>query len=240
MRITNIQRFSLDDGPGIRTTVFCSGCNLRCLWCHNPEALRMDSREMPIDELVKEIEKDKRFYQKSCGGVTFSGGEPMLQASELETILKECKRRGIHTAIETAGNYPFEVLEKVLEAIDLIIIDCKAYTNEIHKKCTGVANEQILSNIEKLSNLKTTFWVRVPIVFGVNVSFEEMEKIASFLRDKRIERVELLPYHKMGISKYKKYGMNYPLLEQPEPSDEEMKKCYSILKRYGMAIGENA
>lgn len=286
--VTNIQRFSLDDGPGIRTTVFLAGCNMRCLWCHNPEnfecimlaydiqkcvgcrkckqvcqkgvhlfknnehqivwerckrclrcinvcenkALFQNSRDMAINDILAEIEKDKHFYRRSSGGVTFSGGEPVLYLEELERILEKCKEAGFHTAIETSGNYPFDFLERLLEYIDLVIIDCKAYSEEVHKRCTGKSNKLILSNIEELSFMDTKMWVRIPVIWGVNITLYEMQKIAEFLEGKQIEKVELIPYHKMGIAKYKIYGQKYTINDAKIPTAKQLEDCYQILKNY--------
>lgn len=284
--MTNIQRFSLDDGPGIRTVIFLSGCNMRCLWCHNPEtfekimlafdankcsncgrcievckkgvhiflnnehkirwnqcnqclkcieicetkALFCNSRIISIEDIWMEIEKDVRYYKRSSGGVTFSGGEPILQNEELYKALVECKRHGIHTAIETAGNYPYILLKPLLQYIDLVIIDCKAYTENIHKQCTGKSNKQILNNIVKLCAIQKRIWLRIPVIWNVNITLEEIEKIADFLSDKRIERVELLPYHKMGSTKYPIYGQEYQLGNQSSPSEEVLEQCKDILE----------
>lgn len=292
MRITNIQRFSLDDGPGIRTTVFLAGCNMRCLWCHNPEAfesimlaydaekcvscgcceyvcqngvhairdgkhkvlwekcrkclrcidacksgaLFQNSRDVSIAELLTEISKDKHFYQRSLGGVTFSGGEPVLWSDELQEVLSECKKNGIHTAIETAGNYSFDLLERLLEYTDLVIMDCKAYSEELHKKLTGQSNQQVLFNMERLSKLHKRMWVRIPVVWNMNIDFVEMEKIARFLEGKQIEKVELLPYHRMGIGKYKMYGQEYLINDPVIPTQAQLERCYQILSEHTVPI----
>lgn len=293
MYVTNIQRFSLDDGPGIRTTVFMAGCNMRCQWCHNPEtfsnvmlayspdkcigcrrcekacrqgvhhfedrshylrwerciaclkcvevcerkALFLNSKEMSIDEIIKEVRHDERFYKKiPGGGVTFSGGEPVLQTEEVSDALKECKQRGIHTAIETAANCPFPLIESLLSNLDLAIVDCKAYTESVHIKCTGCSNKQILSNIKKLSDLQVRLWIRIPVIWNVNITLDELERIAYFLKDIRVEKVELLPYHKMGIAKYKIYGKKYSLHEAKPPSKEQLEECYRVLRRYQIPV----
>ncbi len=292
MFITNIQRFSLDDGPGIRTTIFLAGCNMRCLWCHNPEtfekmmlsydqskctgcgrcvdtcrrgvhlfaggvhqikwdkckkclecikvcenkALFQNSKEMNQNELLLEIKKDIRFYKRSSGGVTFSGGEPLLQKDSLQSILWECKRKGIHTAVETAGNYSFELIEPLLDHIDLILMDCKAYSEEVHKKCTGKSNKYILENIQKLSDIRKNIWIRIPVIWNVNITWDEIEKIAVFLEGKNIKKVELLPYHKMGIAKYRTYGKEYSIKEVESPGKEQMEQCYKVLKEYQLPI----
>lgn len=239
MKIVNIQHFCLDDGPGIRTTVFLAGCNMQCLWCHNPEAvvenvLTYTAKDISIQKLMFHINEDKLFYESSGGGVTFSGGEPVLQITELLEVLQECKREKISVVIETAGNYPFELLENILDCVDLFIIDCKAFSNELHKKCTGKSNISILKNIKMLSERKRRLWIRIPIVWGVNILDKEMDQIGKFLSTMEFERVELIPYHKMGISKYKKYGLEYPLKNIEPPTKDQMVECSNILKRYNI------
>jgi len=287
--ITNIQRFSLDDGPGIRTTVFLAGCNMNCKWCHNPEAiyqhrlmydqekcslcglcgrlcekgihsfsfsehiinywdickdctlciehcpngaLKKNSAEKTVDELYQEIIKDFRFY-KADGGLTIGGGEPMCQADELIKLLSRCKENGINIAVETAANVAFEVIERLMNYIDLFIIDCKAYTNELHKKCTGKTNELILENIKRISPIKDV-WVRIPVIENVNITLDEMKKIGYFLSDLKLKKVELLSYHKMGIKKYELCGIQYALKNINEPTRDFMLNCLEILKRYGI------
>lgn len=238
MYITDIQHFSLDDGPGIRTTVFMSGCNMRCLWCHNPECLEVGKhdREISMEELMKELMQDKEIMNRKQyrGGVTFSGGEPFMQREELKTALVECKKNEVKTAVETAGNYGFDIIEHVLDFIDLVIIDCKAYSENVHINCTGLSNRKILDNITKLSGKKKTLWIRIPVVPNINITFEEMHKIGLFLKDKHPARLELLPYHNYGAAKYKKFGMNYKLGNIDTPSMGYMDECIKILKSYGL------
>ncbi|HCO34522.1 MAG TPA: hypothetical protein DIT27_01135 [Eubacterium sp.] len=167
MYVTNIQRFSVDDGPGIRTTVFLSGCNMKCRWCHNPENLEMvmkrkelkqdgtileiqNSRNLSVQYILDEVKKDKKFYRKSGGGITISGGEPALQFNEVQELLKKCKKDGINTVLETAFNYDYEVLQKLSAYVDLYIVDCKAISDDVHIRCTGVSNKRILENIIRL------------------------------------------------------------------------------------------
>lgn len=238
MYITDIQHFSLDDGPGIRTTVFMSGCNMRCLWCHNPECLEMGKhdREISTEELMQELLQDKEIMNLSetRGGITFSGGEPFMQREELETALAECRKNGLKTAVETAGNYDFDVIGSMLDLIDLVIIDCKAFSEDIHISCTGLSNRKILDNIAKLLGGNGNVWVRIPVIPDINITFEEMHKIGLFLRDKHPMRVELLPYHTYGKAKYGRLGMDYKLGETDIPSQEYLDTCTGILRGYGV------
>ena len=292
MLVSNIQRFSLDDGPGIRTTIFLAGCNMRCLWCHNPEnfegtmlafnpevctgcrrceqicpegvhhfqdsehriqwdkcrkcfrcinvcekgAIFSNSKDRSVTELMTEIEKDLDFYSRSSGGVTFSGGEPVLWSEELKEILAKCKKKGIHTAVETAGNYPFHFLDPLLKYTDLILMDCKAWSKDLHQRLTGQSNQQILSNIQSLSDFHKNIWIRIPVVWNINITFEQMEKIACFLEGKQIQKAELIPYHKMGIGKYKTYGQTYILNNIEVPDPKTIEECYRILKDHNIPV----
>ena len=238
MRITNIQYFSLDDGPGIRTTVFMSGCNLRCKWCHNPENFEYGKNDYEISEehLIKEILKDKEIMNHSGGGVTFSGGEPFMQYNELKSALKSCKNNGLMTAIETAGNYKFNFIRKLISYIDLIIIDCKAFSSEIHKLCTGFDNKQILDNIQSLNKEGVRLWVRIPIIPYFNSDHNEISKIGYFLKGMNIERVELIPYHEWGIRKFKEFGLEYLAYTAKIPTNDYMEQCKKILSKYNLDI----
>ena len=250
--IFDIQRNSFVDGPGIRTTVFFKGCNLRCKWCHNPEsqsfekqmlfykdkctgcgkcrevcpnhlqscdfcgkcelycpaeARKICGREYTSDEVLAEVIKDKAFYDNSGGGVTFSGGECMLQLDFLREILEKCKSAGIHTAVDTAGNVPWKSFEKILPFTDLFLYDIKAFGAELHRKGTGVSNELILENLKNLSG-RADIIVRIPVIGGYNDNDEEIRQIADFLKQIKIIKAELLPYHAMGEHKYTALGRN--------------------------------
>ena len=188
----------------------CTGCG-RCMdltvddenfICLN-DAKEICGKEYTVDEVFDEVIKDKSFYETSGGGVTFSGGECMLQIDFLLEILEKCKENGIHTAVDTAGHIPWADFEKIISYTDLFLYDIKAMNDEIHKEYTGVSNSLILENLAKLLALKSAVWVRVPVIPGVNDTKMEMEKIRSFFETNGYpEKVELLPYHAMGEHKY--------------------------------------
>lgn len=265
--IFDIERNSFVDGPGIRTTVFFKGCNLKCAWCHNPEsqdfkpqmmfykdkckgcgkckeicpapdkctlcgkctfycpvdARKVCGKEYTVDEVFAEIIKDKSYYENSSGGVTFSGGECMLQIHFLCEILKKCKNAGIHTAVDTAGHIPFESFEKILPYTDLFLYDIKCFDSEKHKKYVGVGNELILENLKKLFSANAKIWIRIPIISDINDSIEEMQLIKDFLdKNGMPEKIELLPYHAMGENKYAAVGR---ITQRFAPPNENMLKA---------------
>ena len=262
--IFDIQRNSYVDGPGIRTTVFFKGCNLRCAWCHNPESQRgekefllypdkctgcgrcqsittddayffcyNDAKEIcgkdySVDEVFNEVIKDKTFYDNSDGGVTFSGGECMLQIDFLLEILKKCKENHIHTAVDTAGCVPWEYFERVMPHTDLFLYDVKIYDSETHKKYIGVDNKLILSNLEKLLKSGCNLWIRVPVISGINDTEKEIKSIRDFVYSKGSSlKTELLPYHAMGEHKYTALGMECQKFASPD--EEKMKELKKIV-----------
>lgn len=270
--IFDIQRGSYVDGPGIRTTVFFKGCNLRCDWCHNPEGqssekqllfyknkcgncgkckevcpYRLDKcdlcgkcvdicpnaareicgKTLTSREILKEILKDKTFFDVSGGGATFSGGECMLQIGFLEEILRLCKENGINTAVDTAGNVGWEYLERILPYTDLFLYDVKCFTEELHKSGTGVSNRLILANLKKLSDKKAKIIIRIPLIPTFNDSEKEFKLIADFLRPLNIEKIEVLPYHGMGERKWSAIGSTPTLY--PVPSENIVNQLSKLL-----------
>lgn len=271
-----IQRNSFVDGPGIRTTVFFKGCNLRCKWCHNPEsqnpkpqimhyltqctgcgqcrnicpnkmkictvcgrcveecptgAVQICGKEITTEEIMQEVRKDRLFYETSGGGVTFSGGECMLQISFLEELLQSCKREGIHTAVDTAGNVPWDFFEKILLYTDVFLYDIKAKEQSLHMEGTGFGNQQILRNLEHLSSdYSGEVIIRIPLIGGYNDSESEMAEIGKFLRKTRFRKVELLPYNQMAKYKYDAAGMRYTAYQKTDEKMSWLKDClYSQL-----------
>lgn len=266
--IFDIQRNSFVDGPGIRTTVFFKGCNLKCKWCHNPEsqsakrqmmfyadkctgcgkckevcpnglkscgfcgkcelycpadARKVCGKEYGVNEVFGEIAKDKMFYANSGGGVTFSGGECMLQIDFLCEILKKCKENGIHTAVDTAGNVPWEYFEKVLPYTDMFLYDVKVFSEDLHKQGTGVSNKLILENLLRLSG-KCDIIARIPVIGGFNDDKAELCQIAEFLKQVKCIKKEPLPYHSMGGHKYDALGMKHENYGVPDM--KEIKKLF--------------
>lgn len=241
--VFKIQRFSVHDGPGIRTTVFLSGCPLRCLWCHNPESFLTSPTEndkydvknfnriyYTPDSLLVEIEKDRPFYEESGGGVTFSGGEPLMQIDFLEEILKLCKKNYIHTAVDTCGDVPYESFERIIPYTDIFLYDLKHIKSGIHKKLTGRPNELILENLKKLAK-DAKVYLRLPLIDKVNTEY--IGETIDFIKDLKIEKVSLLPYHDTGSHKYEKLGMDYKGAKFKAPDIKKMNEILQAFQKAG-------
>lgn len=202
----------------------CSGCGDCVIACaqSGTGALQLIGRHVSVQEVLYEIEKDRVFYENSGGGVTLSGGEPLFQAEFASKILKECKRAGLHTALETSGYAPFGLFKSVLESVDLVLYDIKHMDSELHRKFTGAPNKLVLRNALRLSNLRVRTIARIPIVPGCNDSRSNLERAASFVSELNVEEINLLPYHFFGSSKCRKLGRNYELDRVKPPSREKM------------------
>lgn len=270
-KIFDIQRFSIYDGPGIRTNVFFKGCNLKCLWCHNPEsqsaknqlmffrdkcvgcgkcaeicnktftddciacgrcvevcrhkAREISGKTVSADEVVKTVLRDAEYYMTSGGGVTLSGGEPLLQPDFAAEILRKCKENGIHTAIETAANVPAESINKCLPYIDFILCDIKCADDEKHKTLTGVSNKRILENAELFKKSGKDIVFRMPVIPGLNN--DQIGKISELVKGYRFE---LLAYHSTGCGKYDSLGMKCKTVDIDPPSKEFMTEA---AEKYG-------
>jgi len=283
--ITQIQRFSVHDGPGIRTTVFMKGCNLRCLWCHNPETLspkvqlehfdarcvgcgkcaevcpsgaasvkegiysRIDDncrlcftcekvcvasaltvcgREFTVDEVVDTVLRDRKYYEKSGGGVTFSGGEALLRHEFVFECAKRLSDEGIHVAVETACNLPESVIREAAARFDLFMCDIKAMDSELHRRLTGVHNERILSNIALLASLGARILVRIPVAMTLNGTDENIRATADFMREHGLKNIELLKLHKLASHKYDALGIPMTHPDVPETTDADIERFYSL------------
>lgn len=293
MYIFDIKRFAINDGPGIRVTLFMKGCPLRCVWCHNPEglesrqqkmyvkkkcigcqtcvemcpqhglvltpdgikqtaecthcgkcveecptlALEMAGKEYSMDQLMNLVEKDRIVMETSGGGVTLCGGEPLMHPDYLIEILQELGRRGLHRTVDTTLYASETTVEKVLPHTDLFMVDMKHMDSALHQKYTGVPNEPILKNIRLIAEKGARYWIRIPLIEGVNADEENITCCAEFLKGLPTppEIVNILPYHDIGIGKHKRLGTDYnpDELVMSTPSQEWQEHCVELFKSYG-------
>ena len=236
-RIFDVQRYSIHDGPGIRTILFLKGCILRCRWCCNPESQefaiqkmivqgeeKIIGRDVTVEEMLQVVEKDRAYYYRSGGGMTLSGGECLCQPEFARDLLRGAKERGIHTAIESMAGMPWENIQMVLPYLDLYLMDIKHTNPEKHKAFTGRSNERMLENARKtaLSGM-IRLVIRVPVIPGFNNTVEEIQGIARFAATlPGVDKIHLLPYHRLGQDKYTGLGREYLLDGVLPPSAEHM------------------
>ncbi len=249
-RIFDIQKFSTHDGPGIRTIVFLKGCILRCRWCCNPESQEYKIQEMMQNGKVKTVgyditagevldivARDMPYYRRSGGGLTLSGGEAMCQKEFALALLKGAHARGINTAIETTAALPFETVKEFAENLDYILMDIKHVDPKKHKEFTGVSNELILENAQKLAPIAKSLTIRVPVIPTFNDTEEEIFSIAKFAKSLRgVEEIHLLPYHRLGYDKYVGLGREYLMGDILSPTKEHMEKLRKSAECSGLRV----
>lgn len=247
-RIFNIQRFSIHDGPGIRTIVFFKGCVMRCAWCCNPESQRYEietlieggkektvGRDVYVSDLMPELLSDMPYYRRSGGGITLSGGEVLCQADFARELLRECKENGLHTAIESAASTKFSEIEKLLPYLDMYLMDIKHIDPVKHKEFTGVSNERILENARAVAESGVELIIRTPVIPGFNDTPEEIRAISHFAKTlPGVREHHLLPYHRLGQDKYEGLGRKYSLVGIEPPSREKMEYLLSIAETSGL------
>lgn len=234
-RIFDIQRYSIHDGPGIRTIVFLKGCVLRCRWCCNPESQeyaiqkmmvhgeeKMIGRDVTVRGMIEEVEKDRPYYYRSGGGMTLSGGESLCQPEFARDLLRAAKERGIHTALESMACASYNKIEAILPYLDTYLMDIKHTNFEKHREFTGKSNERMLENARKVAlSGQTELVIRVPVIPTFNDTVEEIQGIASFAASlPGVKKIHLLPYHRLGQDKYEGLGRKY-LMDGILPPDME-------------------
>ena len=257
--IFDIKKYALHDGPGIRTTVFFKGCPLNCWWCHNPEGINPQpertqgiswnysslnsphdtiGRVVTDDDVLTEIKKDWIFYEQSKGGLTVSGGEPLMQPEFLSSLLKKWKlSMEASTTLDTSGYASWDILEMVKEDVDLFLYDIKFIKNEEHRKYTGVSNTQIINNIETLDNQTHNIIIRFPVISGITDTSSNINLLCKWLQERStINEIHLLPYHNIAKAKYQKLGLNYNLEDLEPPSDEDMQVLFDRFKDIGINV----
>ena len=229
-KINSIETMGLVDGPGIRFVVFMQGCPLRCIFCHNPETWKLNdkSKEYTPEELINKVKKYKPYF-KNNGGITFSGGEPLMQKEFLLECLKLCKKENIHTCIDTAGS--IKDCEEILKLTDLVIFDIKGTNKENYKKITNYNIDNSLEFIKTCEKLNKPLWLRIVIIPGINDTKEYINELIEFIKPiKNVEKIEFLPYHTLGVHKYEELGINYILKNIPDMNKEKCKELENILK----------
>ena len=239
--IHSIESFGTVDGPGIRYVVFTQGCLLRCQFCHNADTWEIGTgKKMSVDEIMNDLASYLPFIEASGGGITVSGGEPLLQIPFLIELFKECKKLGIHTTIDSSGGcYSTaeefqENLKQLLKYTDLIMLDLKHINRKKHIKLTGMANDHILQFARFLSNENVPVWIRHVLVPSVTDGEEDLRELGKFISTlSNVEKVEVLPYHKLGAYKWEALGLEYPLKHIEPPSDEQVEWAYSLLTNSG-------
>lgn len=237
--VHSIESCGVFDGPGIRTVVFLQGCKLRCVYCHNPDTWALDSgRETTIEELLAQVRQYKSFMDSSGGGVTISGGEPLLQKRFILNFFKELKKEGFHTCIDTNGVVHLdEVTEELLEYTDLFLLDIKEMDRKEHIKLTGKPNDLTLAFADYLAEKNHPVWIRHVVVPGYTHKPEVSKKIAERLKNhKNIERFELLPYHTMGGVKYQSMNLKNPLEGVGALTQEDILDVREVFEKAGFTV----
>lgn len=293
--IFDIKRYAINDGPGIRITIFLKGCPLSCKWCHNPEsqslaaqkfytekkcigaqeciavcsenaltltpkgivtdynvctlcgkcaevcptkAMEMSGKMYGVDELMEIIEKERIHIDHSGGGVTFSGGEPLMHSDFLLEMLEACGKNNIHRTVDTSGFGDTKTLLEVAKYTDLFLYDVKHIDSEIHKKWTGVSNKLILENLKLLSETDASINIRIPFIKNVNTDKKSVTEIAEFISKLPGKKpiINILPYHNIAANKYNKLGTEYEEFNMAEPSEEDQKRAILIFKKFGLEV----
>ena len=226
------------DGPGIRFVVFLTGCPLRCLYCHNPDTWHVRNGSlMPVDQVMSEIEKYADFLIKAGGGVTFSGGEPLVQIQFLANLLRRCKQRGLHTTVDTSGVLGERMTDAMLADTDLVLLDIKAFDPDIYRQVTGgkVASTQRFA--KRLSTLAKPTWIRFVLVPQLTDNYEDIEHLADFVAAlQSVERVEVLAFHKMGEHKWEALNLDYQLKESESPSEELIARVQDQFRQRNLTV----
>ena len=293
--VFDIQKYSVHDGPGIRTLVFLKVCPLKCIWCQNPEGIDSEpqllfypdrctgcgdcvgldgciatslngnnkaainwsdcttcgqcvaaclnnareiaGKTMTVDEVIDEVKRDAAYYRRSNGGMTLSGGDPVYQIDFSRALLKEAKKSAIHTALETSGYCSEKSMDKIIDYVDLFLFDIKHMDPVKHKEFTGVDNEPILRNLKKIASMGKELVMRIPLIPGINDDDDNLKKTAVFLKENSItDKVDFMPYHRLGVNKYSSIGRDYKLPELKPSSEKTIRQKCAIFEDYGFTI----
>jgi len=237
--IHSIESFGTVDGPGIRYVVFTQGCLLRCQYCHNADTWEIGTgKQMSVADIMEDLTSYLPFIEASGGGITVSGGEPLLQMPFLIELFKECKKIGVHTTIDSSGGCystaPLfqEQLNELLNYTDLILVDLKHINRKKHIQLTGMANDHIIQFAKLLSERKIPVWIRHVLVPSITDDENDLKELSEFIGMlENVEKLEILPYHKLGVYKWEALGLEYPLKNIEPPSDEKVNLAYEILTK---------
>lgn len=241
IRVHSYESLGTYDGPGIRLVVFLQGCNFRCLYCANPDTIdaKGESKETAPEEILKMAVNQKPFFGKK-GGITFSGGEPTFQAKALVPLFKMLKEAGIHICVDTNGGIWNEDVKELLSLADLVLLDVKQFNPNLHRILTERSNEQTLRTAAWLEENGKPFWLRYVLVQGYSAFKEDMEALGEHFKDyKQIERVEILPYHTLGVHKYEAMNMEYKLKNVEYNTPEQLEDAKNIFQKYFKTVYVN-
>lgn len=237
-RIHSYESCGTVDGPGLRFVLFTQGCPLRCLYCHNPDSWKLvDGKEVEVDEVVEEVKKYRSYMRFSGGGLTISGGEPLMQPRFVKEVIVKCREEGIHTAIDTSGIIDPEKVSDVYEAVDLVLLDIKVFDEVLHKYLAAQPLQMPVKTARYLAGIGKRVWLRHVLVPGITAKPELLHKLAEFAGTLgNVEQVEILPFHKMGEYKWKEMGYDYKLADTPSASREEVAEAVTIFESYGLKV----
>lgn len=256
--VFDIRHYSVHDGPGIRTAVFLKGCPLRCHWCHNPESQEMLPVEiisekrigdklfkvpeiigkiMSVDEVVAEVLKSRIFFEESGGGVTFTGGEPLMQPGFLEACISRLKNQHIHIALDTCGYAQPRLFDQVIGQVDVVLFDLKHSDSKLHRIKTGAALEPVLRNLGSIAMAGKELYVRIPLIPGFNMSTIVYGQMADILAPlANLRQIDLLPYHHIAAHKYTRMGMSNKMKGVKEPGEKEVDEAVDYFRRRGFKV----
>jgi len=236
--VHSIENGVMVDGPGIRTVIFFSGCPLRCQYCHNPDTWIMkNGKKTTISQVLEQINKTSNFIKNSKGGITISGGEPLMQPKFLLEILKECKKLNIHTAIDTSGYLIKNLNKEIIKNTDLFLVDLKSYNSKTYKKITNIELKPTLEFLNILHKNQKPVHIRFVLVPNLTDNLLDIENMAKFLKTMtNIELVEILPFHKMGEFKWKELKLDYKLYKKQPPTKDLIKKVKEIFEKQEMKV----
>lgn len=237
-KIHSIESCGTVDGPGIRFVVFMQGCPLRCQYCHNPDTWKLKGGdEMSVEELMSEVVKYKSYMRFSGGGITITGGEPLMQSDFVYELIQACSAEGIHTAIDTSGYVFNDKAKKIIDAVDLVLLDIKHADPVQYKTITGANLQPTLDFLDYLSSIKKPVWIRYVLVPGLSDQPKGIEKLAITLSQySNIDKIELLPFHKMGEFKWEELGLEYKLKDTPEPDKMAIIDAMAVLKKHNLNV----